>query len=46
MKNSNKVVMFNPINNVRIITTKEFQKNWEKLGFIVTDKVILFQLAC
>ena len=46
MKDSNKVVMYNPTNNVRITTTKEFQRNWEKLGFIVTDKIILFPLAC
>lgn len=46
MSDNRKVVMFNPVNNVRITTTKEFQKNWEKLGFVVTDKVILFQMAC
>lgn len=41
----NKITMFNPKNNVKIETNKEFQSHWEKLGFIVENKIILFKIA-
>lgn len=40
-----KIVMYNPRNNVKIITNSDFKSKWEKLGFVETPNVILFRMA-
>lgn len=40
-----KIVMFNPKNNVKIITNQCFQPKWEKLGFVPLKNVTLLRMA-
>lgn len=42
---SRKIVMFNPVNQIKIVTTQEFKRNWERLGFVESSKIILFSQA-
>lgn len=42
---SNKVTMYNPKNNVIIVTNESFQSHWEKLGFVIVDNIVLFRMA-
>lgn len=35
-----RIVMFNPSNNIKIVTTKEFENKWKNLGFIVLTNFI------
>lgn len=41
-----RVVMYNPRNDVKIITNVKFQSKWERLGFnVIHNNVVLFKLA-
>lgn len=40
-----KIVMENPRNNIRIVTTKLYEKKWKDLGFIVLDITLLKKAA-
>lgn len=41
-----RIVMYNPRNDVKIITNIKFQPKWEKLGFsVINNNVVLFKVA-
>lgn len=40
-----RVTMYNPLTSVTITTNDKYQAKWERLGFIVLDKVIMFPLS-
>lgn len=43
VKNSCKVIMKNPENNVKIVTALKFKSQWEKLGFVTVSNISLLK---